>query len=32
MEKILLIGDLGEIARSLNECLSDTFQVQLCAE
>lgn len=32
MEKILLIGELGEIVRSLNECLTDDFQVQLCSE
>lgn len=32
MKKILLIGELGEIARSLNECLTDDFQVQLCSE
>ncbi len=32
MKKILLIGELGEIARSLNECLAGTFQVQLCSE
>lgn len=32
MEKILLIGELGEIVRSLNECLVDDFQVQLCSE
>lgn len=31
MKKILLIGELGEIVRSLNECLADTFQVQLCS-
>ncbi|MCM1159809.1 MAG: response regulator [Roseburia sp.] len=32
MEKVLLIGELGEIARSLNECLAEAFQVQLCPE
>lgn len=32
MKKVLLIGELGEIARSLNECLIDDFQVQLCSE
>lgn len=32
MKKILLIGELGEIVRSLNECLSDDYQVQLCTE
>lgn len=32
MEKVLLIGELGEIVRSLNECLMDDFQVQLCSE
>lgn len=31
MKKILLIGELGEIVRSLNECLMGEFQVQLCA-
>lgn len=32
MEKVLLVGKLSEIVRSLNECLSDDFQVQLCSE
>lgn len=32
MKKVLLIGKLNEIVRSLNECLMDDFQVQLCAE
>lgn len=32
MKKILLIGRLNEIVRSLNECLRDDFQVQLCSE
>ncbi|HBI60804.1 MAG TPA: response regulator [Lachnospiraceae bacterium] len=32
MNKVLLIGELSEIARSLNECLTDDFQVQLCSE
>lgn len=32
MKKILLIGELGEIVRSLNECLTGTFQVQICSE
>lgn len=32
MKKILLIGELGEIVRSLNECLTEDFQVQLCTE
>lgn len=31
MKKILLVGELNEIVRSLNECLSGDFQVQLCA-
>lgn len=31
MKKILLIGELSEIVRSLNECLTGDFQVQLCA-
>lgn len=30
MQKVLLIGELGDIVRSLNECLEDDFQVQLC--
>ena len=32
MKKILLIGELSEIVRSLNECLTENFQVQLCSE
>lgn len=32
MKKIVLIGELGEIVRSLNECLEGEFQVQLCSE
>lgn len=32
MKKILLIGELSEIVRSLNECLANDFQVQLCSE
>jgi len=32
MKKVLLIGELGEIVRSLNECLAEDFQVQLCSE
>lgn len=32
MKKIVLIGELGEIMRSLNECLAGEFQVQLCSE
>lgn len=32
MKKIILIGELGEIVRSLNECLAGEFQVQLCSE
>lgn len=31
-KKVLLIGELSEIVRSLNECLADDFQVQLCSE
>ena len=31
MQKVLLIGELGDIVRSLNECLEDDFQVQICA-
>lgn len=30
MKKILLVGELNEIVRSLNECLVNDFQVQLC--
>lgn len=30
MKKVLLVGELSEIVRSLNECLTDDFQVQLC--
>lgn len=32
MRKVLLVGKLNEIVRSLNECLSSDFQVQLCSE
>ncbi len=32
MKKVLLIGEKGDIARSLKECLEDDFQVQPCAE
>lgn len=32
MKKILLVGELNEIMRSLNECLVQDFQVQICAE
>lgn len=32
MKKILLVGELSEIVRSLNECLTNDFQVQLCSE
>lgn len=31
MQKILLIGELGEIVRSVNECLIKDFQIQLCS-
>ncbi len=31
MRKILLVGKLNEVIRSLNECLMGEFQVQLCA-
>lgn len=31
MKKVLLVGELSEIVRSLNECLQDDFQVQLCS-
>lgn len=32
MQKILLVGELSEIMRSLNECLVNDYQVQLCTE
>lgn len=32
MKKVLLVGKLSDIVRSLNECLSDDFQVQICSE
>lgn len=32
MKRVLLIGNLGEIVRSLNECLADEYQVQLCSK
>lgn len=32
MKKVLLVGELSEIVRSLNECLEQDFQVQLCSE
>lgn len=32
MKKVLLIGELNEIMRSLNESLMEEFQVQLCSE
>lgn len=32
MKKVVLIGELSEIARSLNECLEKEFQVQLCSQ
>lgn len=31
MKKVLLVGELSEIVRSLNECLEGDFQVQLCS-
>lgn len=31
MRKVLLIGELSDIVRSLNECIRDDFQVQLCS-
>lgn len=31
MKKILLVGELNEIARSMNECLAEEYQVQLCS-
>lgn len=32
MKKILLVGKLNEIVRSLYQCLTNDFQVQLCPE
>lgn len=32
MKKVLLVGVLSDLIRSLDECLSDDFQVQLCSE
>ena len=32
MKKVLLIGKINEIVRSLNECLMSDFQVQICSE
>ena len=32
MQKILLVGELNDIVRSLNDCLSKEYQVQLCPE
>ena len=32
MKKVLLIGKINEIVRSLNECLMEDFQVQICSE
>lgn len=32
MKKALLIGELAEIVRSLNECLEGEYQVQICSE
>lgn len=32
MEKVLLVGKLSELVRSLNECLTNNYQVQLCSE
>lgn len=31
MKKILLVGELGGIVRSLNECLSEKYAVQICS-
>lgn len=30
VKKVLLVGELSEIAKSMNECLENDFQVQLC--
>lgn len=32
MKKVLLVGELGEIIRSLNECLSEKYAVQICSK
>lgn len=32
MKKILLIGELGNIIGSINECLVDDFKVQICSK
>lgn len=32
MKKVLLVGELSEIIRSLNECLEDNYQVQICSD
>ena len=32
MKKILLIGELNDVTRSINQCLIGEFQVQLCSE
>ena len=32
MKTILLIGKIDDIARSLHECLIDTYNVQICSE
>lgn len=31
MKKILLVGELGAVVRSLNECLSEKYAVQICS-
>lgn len=32
MKKIVLVGELNELVRSMNECLSHDFHIQLCNE
>lgn len=32
MRKVLLVGELNEVMRSLNECLVDDFQIQISSE
>lgn len=32
MKKILLIGELGDVIRSINECLSTNYAIQLCSK
>lgn len=32
VKKILLVGELGEVVRNINECLSEKYAVQICAK